>query len=323
MDVFLLAETATLVADSTDADPTHLKDGATRNAFLAIRAKAKGSVTLTLTVKDGLPGGVSTHQIPLMVRAQNAPPVAIASVLTDTAYAAMSRTAANRIASTGSVTVDVPAGMFSDPDNDALKITAEIGGANADAIAANKEILAVSMDSSGDLVLSPKKGGPATGTIPVIIKATDPFGTTAMTGADGASSIQVKVNTPPMNTTYATGDTDIPAGKKVGDKRTLSDIVDKDYSVAGQSANPNDFITLATYFVDPDTEDSLAGNEGICGFSTNQPSGTGAYATVAFNAARDTIQVTPTKPGTFTLTVTCTDSKMESVMDSVMVTIRQ
>ena len=77
-----------------------MKDGVTRNAFLAIRAKAKGSVTLTLTVKDGLPGGVSTHEIPVMVRAQNAPPVALASVLTTDAYAKMTRTGVNRIAST-------------------------------------------------------------------------------------------------------------------------------------------------------------------------------------------------------------------------------
>ena len=125
-----------------------------------------------------------------------------------------------------------------------------------------------------------------------------------------------------MNTVYASGATDIPAGKKEGDKRTLSDIADKDYSVAGEGSAAQAFIALATYFVDPDDEDSLAGNQGICGFSTDQPA-TGGYATVAFNAARDTIQVTPTKPGMFTLTVTCTDGKMESVMDSVMVTIRQ
>ena len=67
----------------------------------------------------------------------------------------------------------------------------------------------------------------------------------------------------------------------------------------------------------------LNGNNGICEFSTDQPAGTGAYATVAFNAARDTIQVDPLKRGMFTLTVTCTDGKMESVTDSVMVTIRQ
>ena len=72
----------------------------------------------------------------------------------------------------------------------------------------------MSIDGSGDLVLSPKKGGPATGTIPVIIKATDPFGTSAVTGDTGASSIQVKVNTPPMNTVYGSTDTPLPARKK-------------------------------------------------------------------------------------------------------------
>ena len=39
--------------------------------------------------------------------------------------------------------------------------------------------------------------------------------------------------------------------------------------------------------------------------------------------ARDNIGVVPKKPGTFQLSVTCTDGKMESLTDQVTVTIRQ
>ena len=231
----------------------------------------------------------------------------------------------NRLASTETVTVTVPDGAFVDPDNDALTITASIGGDGETGIAANKLLLDVSIDASGNLVLTSKKGGPPeTATIPVILTATDPFGTSYMTMGTGATtSIQVKVNSPPMHQVYDTDDT-IPTGKKVGDPVELSDIADKDLSVSveGDAGDP-DFIVLATYFEDPDDEDLLDMANGICSFSTDQPAGDAAYAEVKFSDNRSNIGVTPKKPGTFQLSVTCTDGKMESVTDQVMVTIRQ
>jgi hypothetical protein len=317
------------IADDNDmftgdnAMPTHMKDGVTGTAFLAIEALTAGTVTLDLTVNDGLPGGKSTHQIPVMVRAANAQPVPVATVLTDAAFTAMSRITVNRIPSTGAVTVSVPDGAFEDADNDDIIVTAAVGGRDAETIAANKLLLDVSIDANDDLLLTPKKGGPATGTIPVILTATDPFGTSVMTGDTGAQSIQVKVNTAPMHMLYESGG-NIPTGKKVGDPVELSDIADKDLSVSAEGTNGDpDFIVLATYFEDPDTEDNLAGANGICSFATDQPTGTAAYATVAFNVGRDEIGVTPLKPGSFVLSVTCTDGKMESLTDQVTVTIRQ
>ena len=313
-----------------NAMPTDMKDGVTGTAFLAIEAVAPGTVTLELTVNDGLPGGKSTHQIPVMVRAANGRPTFVDTVLDMAAFTAMSRIGVNRLASTETVTVTVPDGAFSDPDNDDLKVTATIGGSGVVAIAANKLLLDVSIDANGDLVLTSKKGGPpGNATIPVILTATDPFGTSIPTSAaaatDATASIQVKVNTPPMHQVYNTNDI-IPTGKKAGDPRELSDIVDKDLSVSveGTEMGDVDFIVLARYFMDADTaEDPIATAEGICSFATDQPAGDAAYATVTFGAQRANIGVKPVKPGSFVLSVTCTDNKMESLTDQVTVTIRQ
>ena len=128
-----------------------------------------------------------------------------------------------------------------------------------------------------------------------------------------------------MHQVYDTSD-DIPTGKKAGDPRELSDIVDKDLSVSveGTEMGDVDFIVLARYFMDADTaEDPIATAEGICSFATDQPAGDAAYATVTFGAQRANIGVKPVKPGSFVLSVTCTDNKMESLTDQVTVTIRQ
>ena len=166
-----------------------MKDGVTGTAHLAIEALMPGTVTLELTVNDGLPGGKSTHQIPVTVRAANGQPTLVDTVLTAAAFTAMSRIGVNRLASTETVTVTVPDGAFSDPDNDDLTVTAALGG-NAATIAANKLLLDVSIDANGDLVLTSKKGGPAgSATIPVILTATDPFGT-FMTTNDGRQAFR-------------------------------------------------------------------------------------------------------------------------------------
>ena len=319
-----LTDMMPVVADTTDfqseADVNHVKAGVTGLAFLSIKGLTAGTVTIDLTVNDGLPGGKATHQIPVMVRATNAQPTLVPTVLTPAAYTAMSRITVNRLASAETVTVTIPDGAFFDADNDDLVITASIGGNTPEAIAANKLLLDVSIDASGNLVLTSKKGGPADGTIPVILTATDPFGTTIETpDTDG---IEVKINTPPMHQTYA-ANADTPTGKKAGDPVELSDIADKDISVSAEMAGVLDFIVLATYFVDPDAEDLLAGANGICSFATDQPTGDAAYATVAFNDQRTNIGVMPLKPGMFQLTVICEDGKDESVTDQVTVEIRQ
>ena len=305
---------------ATDGEPTNMAS-VTGTAHLTIQALKAGMVTLNLMVKDGLPDGETTQPISVMVAESNAGPVAQAAVLTDDAYAAMTRTGVKRLASMEVVTVDVPDGVFFDADgNETLTITAAVGGDDDDAKAANAKILGVSIDANGDLVLTAKKGGPATGTIPVILTATDPYGKTAMTGNTGASSIQVKVNTPPALKAYVAADTDIPDGKKAGDKRALEDISDKDFTVTDAPADGADFITLATWFEDPDDEDTFAGAAGICDFATAPADQ--KYATVAFKTGREIITVKALKPGSFDIIVTCTDGKDESVSDQVTVTIR-
>ena len=237
-------------------------------------------------VKDGLPGGETTQQISVMVRKSNAGPVAQISVLTAAAYTAMSRVDANRIASTGAVTVDVPDGAFFDADSEVLTVTAAVGGDNPAAIAANKAILGVSIDGNGDLVLTPKKGS-ANADIPVILTATDRYGKTAVTTTGRAEGIQVHVNTPPTFNTYESGDA-IPAGKKEDDKKALADIVDKTFSVSAQ-ATAVAFIELATYFVDPDTLDTFTGANSICDFVTVPADQKNAEVT--FDTARANIQI--------------------------------
>ena len=310
---------------ATDGEPTNMKS-VTGTAHLTIQALKAGMATINLMVKDGLPEGETTRPISVMVAESNAGPVAQTTVLTDAAYAAMTRTGAMRLASMETVTVDVPDGVFFDADGvETLKVTAAVGppGTGDTEVAtrtANAAILGVSIDANGDLVLTSKKGGPAgADTIPVIITATDPYGKTATTGATGTSSIQVKVNTPPMLQAYEATDADIPTGKKAGDKRALADIADKDFTVTNHSS-ATDFIVLATWFEDPDTEDSLAGADGICDFATAPADQ--KYATVAFNTGRDTVTIAALKPGAFDIVVTCTDGKDESVSDRVMVTIR-
>ena len=293
----------------------------TGDAYLAIRANKVGSVTLSLTVKDGLPGGVTTHQIPVMVRATNAPPILLGSVIDNDAYAKMSRIGETRLTSTEVVTVDVPDGAFVDNDDDTLKVTAEIIGDDA---AAHKKLLGVSIDAAGDLVLTAKKGGPADGNIIVRISATDPYGRVAMTGNTSPTAIEVKVNTAPANTLW-TADPAPPTGKAVGDKRTLSDIVDKTFNVS-EGTTVQNFIDLSVYFMDADGPDvdPIDGVDGICDFKAEQPSGAeDEYAEVVFNTAREVITIVPKRKGTIQLSVTCTDGKNASVTDSVTVTIRQ
>jgi hypothetical protein len=303
-------------AFATGMTPTHM-ESVSGPAYLIIEAEKEGTVTLSLSVKDGLPDGDATHPIPVMVRKSNAGPVAQESVLTAAAYTAMSRVDANRIASTGAVTVDVPDDAFVDADPEVLTVTAAVGGDDDDAIAANKAILGVSIDGNGDLVLTPKKGS-ANADIPVILTATDRYGKTAMTGSSSPNLIQVHVNTPPMFDTYESGD-NIPTGKKVGDKKALADIVDKTFSVSAQGTAVA-FIELATYFVDPDTLDTFTGSNSICDFVTVPADQKNAEVT--FDTNRANIQIKALKRGSVELVVTCTDGKEESVTDRVTVTIR-
>ena len=302
-----------------DGPPTHMET-VSSPAYLTIQAEKAGTVTLNLSVTDGLPDGEDTHQITVMVRASNVGPTAPESVLTADAYAAMSRIAVNRIASTGDVTVKVPDGAFVDADRDSLIVTAAVGGDIATA-AANEKFLGVSIDANGDLVLTPKKGGPPAngGTILVILTATDPYGKTAMTDARDNMGIQVKVNTAPMLDTYGTNDAAaaLRAGKKVGDKKALADIADKTFNVGEMDAM---FIELATYFVDPDEEDPVTTEEGICDFVTVPADQKNAEVT--FNDARAIIQIDALKRGSVEVVVTCTDGKEESVTDRVTATIR-
>jgi hypothetical protein len=303
-------------AFATGMTPTHM-ESVSGPAYLIIEAEKEGTVTLSLSVKDGLPDGDATHPIPVMVRKSNAGPVAQESVLTAAAYTAMSRVDANRIASTGAVTVDVPDDAFVDADPEVLTVTAAVGGDDDDAIAANKAILGVSIDGNGDLVLTPKKGS-ANADIPVILTATDRYGKTAVT-TGGTEGIQVHVNTPPMLKTYESGDAPFPTGKKAGDKKALADIVDKTFSVSAQAmAVP--FIDLDEYFVDPDTLDTFTGSNSICDFVTVPADQKNAEVT--FDTNRANIQIKALKRGSVELVVTCTDGKEESVTDRVTVTIR-
>ena len=272
--VILTANDAVIGSPSTDFEntaPDHVKAGVTGTAFLYIKGLTAGTVTVDLTVNDGLPGGKATHQIPVMVRDTNASPMAVTTVLDTDAFTAMSRIVLKRLASTGVETVSIPDGAFFDADNDPITVTATIGGDTDEITAANKLLLDASIDANGNLVLTAKKGGPAdTSTIPVILTATDPFGTSVATMETGGTSIQVKVNTPPMHPTYTT-DADAPDGKKAGDPVELSDLPDKDISVSAESTGVLDFIELATYFVDVDDEDLIGTAEGICSFATDQP----------------------------------------------------
>ena len=301
---------------ATNMTPTHM-ESVSGPAYLIIQAEKEGTVTLSLSVKDGLPNGDATHPIPVMVRKSNAGPVAQISVLTAAAYTAMSRVDANRIASTGAVTVDVPDGAFFDADNEVLTVTAAVGPTDDDAAkAANAAILGVSIDGNGDLVLTPKKGS-ANADIPVILTATDRYGKTAVTATAG---IQVHVNTPPMLDTYDTNGGDIPTGKKAGDKKALADIVDKTFSVGAQGTMGVDFIELSEFFVDPDDQDGFTGQNSICDFVTVPADQKNAE--VAFDTDRNNIQIKALKRGLIDVVVTCTDGKEESVTDRVTVTIR-
>ena len=98
-------------------------------AYLAIMAKAKGSATLKLTVKDGA-GGSATFDIDVMVRPTNSVPTLNEDVWTTGTggqYSKMSRTGAMRLAvKDGAVTVIIPADAFRDADGDTLKIEATI-----------------------------------------------------------------------------------------------------------------------------------------------------------------------------------------------------
>jgi hypothetical protein len=328
-----LAATAALDTDgSEDGDiddpgemPTSEKS-VNGKAYLNISGKAAGSVTLMLTVKDGLPDGVTSQSIQVMVRDANAPPEIVSTALGADAIEKMSRTGAKRIPSNENTVVMIPMGAFTDANGDAFTLTAEVSGANADTITSNKALLDVEI-AGGNLVLKPKKGSNNVN-IPVVLKATDRYGASAMTGNDNSSfddTIVVEINTPPMHATYddvsspTTGLT-YPAGASDGDNIMLAHITDKTYSAAGEDM-ANEFITLATFFEDPDQEDSIEGDDHICSFSTSPADQ--KFATVAFNDSVTIITVNPDAPGMFDLSVTCTDHVGETLTDTVKVTILQ
>ena len=285
-------------------------------SYLAIVAKAAGSVTLTLTVKDGLPGGVSTQDIPVIVRAANAPPV-ISTALDQDALEAFDKTGADRLViSAGPVTIDIPAMSFVDPNGDALTYEAIIGGSDEADIAANKKVLDAAINDSGDLVLTPKEA-PATGAdaIPVTIKASDIYGAYVMT----ATPIDVAVNRPPSHLTYAASALSPPTGKMDTDKAVLADLAVTTFSIAS-TATATEVLTLAEHFGDADTEDNLTDADltnGVCNFTTTSDD----YATVTFSTNRADIELVGEEQGEFDLIVTCTDTKMESLVDRVTITI--
>lgn len=331
---------ATAAADGdTDGDiegdeiPAHEKS-VTGKTYLNISGIAPGSVTLMLTVKDGLPEGVTSQSIQVMVRDANAPPVIDSAVLDAAAYQKMSRIQMMRIRSDEPTMVMIPMGAFSDGDNDALTITAEVGGTAGDdatvaaSVPYNKARLDVKVDGNY-LVLTPKRGNNAF--IPVRLKAADRYGASVMTGNDATTNpptgtILVEINTAPMNVAYS-GDpvTDVtgvtePEGVKAGDPIKLAHITDTTFSVAS-NAEATAFITLDTFFVDPDEEDAIDGTDRICAFDTSPADQ--EYATVAFNTAGEVITVHAKKRGMFDLSVTCTDLLGEMVTDTVKVTIIQ
>ena len=302
--------------------PVHKKAGVqTSAAYLAIMAKAAGSVNLELTVKDGF-GGMHMEQISITVVATNSPPTVDTAVFTAEKATEMSRIGAKRLSVTaGAVTVMLPNGLFKDADGDALKIEAMVEGDGEDAITANKALLDASISAAGDLVLTPKKGGATT--IPVVLKATDRYGASVMT-AEGAGGVQAEVNVPPMYVTYADSGLTAPTGKEDTDDAVLADLTTTTFSIAvtnaGDPNTPGTLLTLANHFTDADTEDNFADADltnGSCDFTATSSE----YATVAFNAGRLAITIVGKKVGSFDVTVTCTDTKGESIKDSVTVTI--
>lgn len=298
--------------------PIHKEAGVQgTDAYLAVMAKAAGSVVLELTVKDGF-GGVHMEQISVEVVDSNAPPTVDTAVFTAAKATEMSRIGGMRLSVTeGPVTVMVPDGLFEDADGDTLKIETLVAGADASETTTNKGLLGASIDAGGDLVLTPKKGG--TATIPVVLKATDRYGASVMT-AQGSGGVQVEVNVPPMHHTYATSALTAPTGKADTDMAVLADLATKSFSIAVTSGTAGTLLTLAQHFTDPDDEDVLSDallTNGSCDVTTSSSE----YATVAFSATRDTITIVGKKPGSFDVEVTCTDTKMESLSDSVTVSI--
>jgi hypothetical protein len=330
-----LAATAALDTDgSEDGDiddpgemPTSEKS-VNGKAYLNISGKAAGSVTLMLTVKDGLPDGVTSQSIQVMVRDANAPPEIVSTVLGEDAIEKMSRTGAKRIPSNENTVVMIPMGAFTDANGDAFTLTAEVSGANADTITSNKALLDVEI-AGGNLVLKPKKGSNNVN-IPVVLKATDRYGASAMTGDDintPAEAILVEINNPPSHKTYTdvastVTDVTIPEGAKNGDKIMLAHLTDKQFSVAGDADEEDQaFITLNTFFEDLDGEDSITGNDRICAFDTSPADQ--KFAEITFNAGGTIVQVAAKMRGMFDLSVTCTDLIGEMVTDMVEVTIIQ
>jgi hypothetical protein len=316
--------------DGTDVAemPAHMKS-VTGKAYLNISGVAAGSVTLTLMVKDGHPGGTTSQTIQVMVRDANAPPAIVSTVLNADAIGKMSRTGAKRIPSNENTVVMIPMGAFTDANGDAFTLTAEVSGVDADTITSNKVLLDVEI-ADGNLVLKPKKGSNNVN-IPVVLKATDLYGASAMTGFNietPAETILVEINNPPSHMTYtgdpvtAVTDVTIPEGAKIGDKIMLAHITDKQFSVAGDTdAAAWAFITLATFFEDLDDEDSIIGDDRICAFDTSPADQ--KFAAVSFNVAGTIVQVAAKMRGKFALSVTCTDHLGEMVTDMVEVTIIQ
>ena len=113
--------------DDAGEMPAHAPS-VTGPAYLNISGVAAGSVTLTLMVKDGHPGGTTSQTIQVMVRDANAPPEIVSTVLGEDAIGKMSRTGAKRIPSNENTVVMIPMGAFTDANGDAFTLTAEVGG---------------------------------------------------------------------------------------------------------------------------------------------------------------------------------------------------
>ena len=89
------------------------------------------------------------------------------------------------------------------------------------------------------------------------------------------------------------------------------------------SGNAATLLTLGNHFTDADTaEDNLADNNlvnGVCNFATDDTDS--KYATLTFNTDRTEIEIVGKAQGQLTVTVTCEDTKKETLVDSVTVTI--
>ena len=309
-------------SENTPVTASNSKSSVTgEDSYLAIAAKAPGSVTLTLTVKDGLPGGVAMQNVSVTVVAANAPPLISTALDTPAELEAFDKTGADRlVVSEGAVTIDLPAMSFVDPNGDALTYEAIIGAAgdDADIIAANKKVIDAAVNDSGDLVVTPKAAPAAEAVaIPITIKVSDIYGASVTTG----TPIDIAVNRPPVHRLYSESESpEPPTGRKDTDKAVLADLATTTFSIATTTVTAETLLTLDGHFVDNDALDVLNDDNianGVCNFTDRS----GDKATVAFNSDRTAITIVGEEQGSFDVTVTCTDTKKESLVDSVTVTI--